>query len=226
MPKGNALPTNVPNEVKIDYMRQYQSQKRACEEANGALRAILKQAKSYGLNTKSLIGAVSAIKLDPDTVRNDLRDQIDYMRLLRMPIAQRDLFPQLELFGEQEPEEVAASPAVRAADAAWDADDQGYTAGRLGAAIEVCPYEPGSELALHWITSWRQGQASIAKEMGPDQTLAPVSRERPARDPAAETAVETVASITETVARKRGRPRKATNGSGKTASQSAPSPAH
>jgi len=171
MQASNA-PENIDNDAKLAWMRQYQTQKRLCDEANGVLRSIIKRAKSEGMNSKSLIGAVASSKLDPDVVKNDLRDTIHYLSLLRMPLTQAELFADLD---------VTVSEDTAAASSAWDADDAGYRAGRAGAGIDDCPFPHGTELAVHWVKSWQAGLATIAQEMGPNQRPASVSKGRPRR---------------------------------------------
>jgi ribosome modulation factor len=157
------------NDSAADWMRQYRVQKRLCEEANGVLRSLIKRAKSDGINTKAMIEAVKASKLDPEVVAADLRDQIRYMGIIHVPMTQASLFDDYN---------VEVSTQTAHADDLWDADDNGYRAGRHGARIEDCPYDPGTELHVHWLQAWHKGQAAIARELGPDVKPASASKTR------------------------------------------------
>lgn len=160
------------NDAVVDWMRQYQTQKRRCEEENGVLRNIVKRAKSDGINTKVMIQTVALSKLDPEQVQADLRDQIRYMALRRMPVTQTELFAGLD---------TTITAKSQQQDDSWDAEDNGYRAGRHGAGNDDCPYPPGTELNVHWATGWAKGQASIARELGDNAKVASTSRSRPAR---------------------------------------------
>lgn len=167
--------SNVTNDAILDWLRQYQQQRRACDEANGVLRSLLKRAKGEGINTRALISTVTASKLDPDIVQRDLKDQIRYMALRNMPVHQIDLFGEHGL-------DLRVTEKSREEDASWAADDAGYAAGRHGAKVEDCPYQPGSSLSDHWYRSWKRGQEAIARELGDNVKPATSSRKRPNRE--------------------------------------------
>jgi ribosome modulation factor len=161
----------ISNDAAVDWMRQVRQQKRKCDEENGVLRNILKRAKADGQNTKSMLNAIKASKLDPAEVAADLREQLRLMALIHMPMTQAELFDW----------DAAVTEKTQRADDMWDADDKGYRAGRHGAAIEECPYDPGTELHVTWLASWHKGQAAIARELGPDEKQASTARARPKR---------------------------------------------
>jgi ribosome modulation factor len=210
----------VSNDEVVDWSRQYQVQKRACDEANGVLRNIVKRAKSNGVNVKAMIAVHVLSKLDLDVVIHDLRDQIRYMALRRMPVHQTDLF---------EGWTDTLTSKTQAQDQEWEAYDAGYAAGRQGVPVDDCPYPAGSELALHWRGSWQRGQASLASELGPDVTAPAARRTRPLRVvvsdaeaqpqvPDAVTATDP-APVREAPVRKRRASGKRSNGKTKTASR-------
>jgi ribosome modulation factor len=174
MSLSNSTPTPVNNDAILDWMRQYQTQKRRCDEENGVLRNIVKRAKADGINAKEMIQTVADSKLDPDKVQADLRDRLHYMALRGMPVHQDDLFGGMDL---------TVTAKSKSLDDAWDAEDTGYRAGRHGATREDCPYPFGSENYGHWIEFWLKGQAAIAREMGENHEIASTSRARPARQP-------------------------------------------
>jgi ribosome modulation factor len=173
MPSLNDAGSNTAsNDAAAEWARQIRQQKRKCEEENGVLRNIIKRAKTDGQNTKSLLAAIKTTKLDPAVVAADLRDQLRYMAIIRVPMTQA------ELFGSWDS---TVTEKTAREDDLWDADDKGYHAGRHGVPIEDGPYPAGTERHVHWLKAWHKGQAAIAREMGPDVTQASTTRERPAR---------------------------------------------
>jgi len=166
--------TNGPsNEEKLAFMREYQQQKRAVDEANGVLRSLVKRAKGIGINTKAAIRTIQLSRQDPDEVRADLREQLHMMALRNMPMTQQELFP--------EHLDTRIAPAAKAAEDAWTAEQSGYQAGKNSVPREDNPYEPGSEWHVIWDKWWFNGQAAIAREMGENHEAANPSRSRPAR---------------------------------------------
>lgn len=168
-PGSNAL----SNDEQAEIMRQYRQQKRVCESENGVLRSIVKRAKTGGMNTKAMIAAVNATKIDPDEVADNLRDQIHLMSVLRVPITMEQLFADFD---------ASVTDKTRREDDLWDAEDKGYRAGRHGVKVEECPYDAGTELHVHWMQEWNKGQAAIARELGPDVKMASTSRKRPSSE--------------------------------------------
>jgi ribosome modulation factor len=169
-PGSNTL---SPDE-KADLIREYRKQKRECESANGVLRNLLKRAKAAGMETKEMIAAVAATKIDPEEVVASLRTRIEYMGILRIDIPRDSLFDGIDI-------DVTAKTVH--ADDLWTAEDKGYRAGRNGVPIDDNPYHQAnqSELFAAWARDWAKGQASIAHEMGPQTKAASADRSRPAR---------------------------------------------
>jgi hypothetical protein len=195
---GYATSNGPNNELADEYMHEYLSQKKIVDEAQGAMRAILKRAKDSGLNTGSIKRACKAKRHDEDDVISDLRDDLRYMSILRIGITPEALF-------EGWTGEVSAQ--TREADNVWDAEDRGYQDGRHGKPREDCPY-PEGPLAHAYQRSWEAGQASIAKEMGGGEQLAP-TRGAGKRRRAATKASEPLALVGPAPAKRgRGRPRK------------------
>ena len=172
MPLDISGSNTAANDIAAEWMRKYRQQKRLCEEANGVLRNVVKRAKADGVNTKAMIETVKATKLDPEDVARDLKDQMRYMQIVRIPITAEDLLAgwDAEVSSRQQRE-----------DDLWDADDKGYRAGRAGADISEMPYDD-PEMEQHWRDAWHKGQAAIARELGPDTKQGDASKQRPARD--------------------------------------------
>jgi hypothetical protein len=153
-------------------MRQIQTQQRRVDEERGALGALCKRARSAGENIKAIKEAIKASKQDPMIAVGEARDEI-YYRALRIPLmTQASLFDGLDL---------SASDGTRQADDLFDARENGIDAGQRGAKPEECQYPPGSDPYAEWHAGWRQGQAALARKLGPDETMADPSRARPRR---------------------------------------------
>jgi ribosome modulation factor len=165
--------SSASNDSAAEWMRLYRTQRRKCDEEQGVLRNIVKRAKTDGMNTKAMIAAIAATKLDPEVVAADLRDEIRYMTIVRIPIHQAELFD-----GWDE----TVTQKTTQQDDLWDAEDAGYRAGRHGAAVEECKYLPGTELHVHWLEHWHKGQAAIARELGQDVKQADAAKARPKRE--------------------------------------------
>lgn len=171
MPLDQAAEHTINPDAAADWMRQYQQQKRRCDEENGVLRSIVKRAKSDGMPIKAMRDTIAASKLDPEEVERDLRDRLRLMAIKHIVIDRDSLFDW----------DTAVTAQTCAADDTWDAAEKGYRAGRHGQPAEECPYDLGSPFAVVWRTDWAKGQASIARELGKNAAQASTARERPAR---------------------------------------------
>ena len=169
---ASAGSNTATNDSAADWMRQYRQQKRLCDEANGLLRNIVKRAKADGMNSKSMIAAVKATKIDPVEVAKDLQDEIRYMQILRIPVTAEDLLSAWD---------AEVNSKTRREDDLWDADDKGYRAGRNGDDISTMSYED-PEMEKHWVAAWHKGQASIARELGEHVKQGDASKQRPTRE--------------------------------------------
>lgn len=192
------------NDQILDWMRKYQTQKRRCSEENGVLRNLVKQAKGEGVHIKVMLAECEAQKMPLDERIAELRERIRYAAL-RAP----DQFTAETLFDGWSPRITEKS---KQEDDIWDAEESGYKAGRYGVPVDDCPYLVGGELHQAWM-SWRmKGQEAIAKEMGPNQTVASTARSRPKRNGHAEPAQEALPGTPEPV---RAAPKKKTKGPGR-----------
>lgn len=178
MPLDNPTAPVISNDVIRDFMRQYRTQKRLCSEANGELRNIVKKAKSAGVNPKEMIASVNDTTMEPEVVAQNMRDGVHYRSLLGINTLTRTA-----LFDGWDD---GVTEQTQHRDDVWDAEDKGYKAGRAGVKADDCPYEFGSELAVHWRAEWNKGQASIARELGPNAKQADSSRARPKRGKSSE----------------------------------------
>jgi hypothetical protein len=163
---------NVSDETVLGIMREYALQRRKCDEENGVLRSILKRGKSAGINTKQLIAAHQATKLEPDVVLRDLRDYIRYCALRNMPTTQTDLF------GDDAP-----APASARTDQqdSFAADDEGYSAGMGGQTADDNPKLPGSIEYVAWEQGRVKGAQAKQNILGAEGRAADASKARPRR---------------------------------------------
>jgi ribosome modulation factor len=161
----------VPDAEVRAWMQKAEEQKRVVNEAQGTYRNTLKRAKQAGINLKALIATAAAAKQEPDQVRTDMRDQIRYMALRKLPVLPDHLFSGMDLDAMQR---------RSAVDDDWDANEKGYRAGRAGMKIDDNPYHQTeqSELFVVWRDSWTKGQASLARELGPDVEQIGTARKR------------------------------------------------
>jgi len=161
----------ISDDEIIGFLNESRTLAREAAEHQGSLRNHRKRGQSAGMNVRAWAQALRAIKRsDPDAVMQDLRDQLHYMSLMRLPITADDLFAGVE---------IRVTNNTRVSMDLWDAYDLGYKAGRHGQDIAESPYEPGQECHAEWLRAWHAGQASIARELGPDTEQATASRKRP-----------------------------------------------
>jgi ribosome modulation factor len=173
MANPQAGSNTASNELKADFIRQYRLQKRKCDEEQGVLRSIAKAAKSNGMTLKALTNTVAATKMDPEQAVSELRDQIHYMALVRLPVTKDSLFD----FDTEVNEESQHQ------DDLWDVGESGYRAGRDGSSSDDCPWQDGSEFYEHWMNNWQRGAASRARELGPNDQPAVATRQKRGRKP-------------------------------------------
>lgn len=162
----------ISNDSIAEWVRKIAPAKRKVQEANGVYRALLKKADSDGMNTKALIRAMNNKKKEVEEIATDLRDELRYMAVMRMPIAASDIYNGWD---------DRVTEKTTHADMVWDANDKGYKAGRAGATVESCEYPGGSELHVAWVKAWHDGQAANVAELGEDTTVVSAARERPSR---------------------------------------------
>lgn len=201
MPLDQSGSNTATADIAASWMRQYRQQKRRCDEENGILRNVLKRAKADGINTKSMVAAVKAANLDHDEVKMGLRDEIFYLGVLHVEMTQSDIF---------ESYDPTTSSATQHDDDLWDSGTKGYRAGRTGVPAEDCPFDPGTERHVEWLSEWHKGKAAVARELGEDTKIASAAKHRPDRQVDDET-VSLFNDVEEKAAKKargRGRPRK------------------
>jgi ribosome modulation factor len=163
---------SLSNDEKLQWARDIRRSQRERDEATGRHRALLKRAKSEGIDLDAMKRAIKALRIEPDEVVTSTRNEIHYMQLLGIGgITSDSIFVgDIEITERTQQEEDL-----------WEADDRGYRAGRNGTRSDECPYDGGTEAHAVWTKSWRKGQASMAVEMGPNAKIASAQREHPGR---------------------------------------------
>lgn len=144
----NGPPSNVPDSVYLDWLKQIGPAEKAVEAAaallksrKGKLGNIYKAAKGDGCNTDAIRAARHHDRLDHLQVTQDYTDTGRVLRLMESPLA-----TQFSLFNQPDwPEPVSIALA-------------GFAAGKRGDDINSCPHTPGSEQDSIWRENWRKGQ--------------------------------------------------------------------
>lgn len=163
--------SNSKNEAALDGMRAAELMERELSEIRGQLGAHWKALKADGHDIKAMKRAMKLSRLGQPEAVIEQRNVIHYYSLRRQPMTQIDLFGDLDLTVIGRPERTDL----------WDAEDEGYRAGRHGVAIEECPHQPGSEAFDEWRRAWAKGERSIARELGSDARVASARSDRPPR---------------------------------------------
>jgi len=165
---------NVPPETVQEITRELVTSRRIIAEAQGAHRAVMKRAKSLGINTKALSEVITNRALDSDEVTRHYRDVMRYAAISGAAYAiQQDLFPTSGM-------DIQVTDAAASEQQEWEAGDAGYEAGFNGMQIDRCPYPTASALAQMWHQSWHRGQEALARTMPPGETT-PAPRPRGGR---------------------------------------------
>ena len=166
---------NVPDALIASFMREASETKRLVDETGEAHRtaksshqAVLKRAKNQGVNTRALLEAMAARKTEHDKVVIELRDTIRYLGLAGVPLKDSGLFD-----GSLVPVE---TDEQRQENAAWAADDAGYTSGKENGSREDNPFPPGSEPHGRWDEGWRRGVKARADAAKPGVAKASTRR--------------------------------------------------
>jgi ribosome modulation factor len=159
--------SNVTDATLQKHIQSVSAAKEALDEANSEYRAKLKAAKADGVNQKQLVAALLSRKRDVEAVRLDLRDYVRYLGLCAMRMTQQDLF------GDKDQNDAPGEDHL-----AWQADQEGFTAGKAGRARDDQPYEAGSAQHAAWVKGWLRGQKTIAKTLAPGTKIASTRRKR------------------------------------------------
>jgi hypothetical protein len=162
--------SNVSNDAIVSFQVAWMRKKATIDQLVGEQRALVKSGKANGINTDAAIDAVrKRRRFSAEEARLYMRDLIRSMALQNMPVRQEDLFTGWE---------AGISPGVELEATLWDAEKEGFKAGRHGADRGDCPYSPGTEHHAVWHTEYAKGVLSRSSD---GSEVAPATRERPPR---------------------------------------------
>lgn len=142
------------------HIRLVQSAKEEADAAHSGYLNALKAAQVDGCKLKILKSTLVDKKRDARDVIADEHDRIRYLALVNIPTRPQDLFDDLpaDFAGSMQPDTAAAAEAR-----IWEADDQGYGAGKTGLRpIHDHGYAEGTEEAVAFRAGWTRGQAKLA----------------------------------------------------------------
>ncbi len=164
---GERSKSNVDSALISQYMREATVAKRELDEKQGSYRSVLKRAKGAGIETKALIAAMNAKKLDDDDVIRDLRNTIRYYSIAGIGVSKSGLFDDLD---------IAVADDVKEDQGQWAAEEAGYEAGKSNGAREDNPFPPGAPTHAKWDKGWRRGKQVLAGQ--PADAAKPASTRR------------------------------------------------
>lgn len=139
-------------------------------------RNLLKKYAKMGVNTEMVTYALSVRDFDEDELLIIERERLKMLDLCgKLPRIKERLMQRLDV-------EEATSLEASELDLA-KAEDIGERAGRAGITRDANPYNPGSEMHVHWVQGWLIGQRTIADAMAanappPVDTVVPMTRGR------------------------------------------------
>ena len=154
-PDDAASKSNVSDDTRRQLYREAVIARVELDKASGVYRAVLKRAKTDGVNVTAMVAAIVARSKDPDEVMMNLRDTIHMMAVTHMPTIQTDLFGMM-VEPKVSEEEVTKHDNFRA-------KDDGHFNGAGGKPREGNPHHPGSEIFVEWDKGWLEGQAVLAQ---------------------------------------------------------------
>jgi hypothetical protein len=161
---------NVTNDAIAEFQTEYERISASIARDSGIRRSLIKRAKEGGVPTDMAVLAVKTRKKQsPADTQRDLYDLLRAMHIQGVQIDGQALFGW--------PTEV--SPHTASAMAAWQAESQGYEAGRTGADPGANPHLDGSDLYRAWEHAYRRG-ASDHSQQG-EAEVVPAPRARRAR---------------------------------------------
>lgn len=176
MPRGkknvvSETPQNGPDpETIASYFRKLQDQEDAVaaakapyDEERGRHRALVKAAKTDGVDTDALLRTLKAAKRDRNEVEAEERNFLRYSKLMGLPIG-----TQFDMFGGDVPDQVATDNARHAAKRA------GSAAGRRGEhRVDSNPHDPASELYVAFDNGWMDAQRDMVMDLAPQPSESP-----------------------------------------------------
>jgi hypothetical protein len=143
-----------PEEFLACY-REIKDTKRAKDEASSAHKAAREKFKSRGGDLNALKITDHLQSLDDAEAELRMRETIRYAAWLGLEIG-----TQVDMFGDAPQVDLTAS--VQSQHREWQAEQDGYKAGRAGEPIDNNKFAGGSPLYARWRSGWNDGQAALA----------------------------------------------------------------
>jgi ribosome modulation factor len=143
---------SIPPEVFLALYRVIKEAQRRKEEAAAGYKGARERAKEAGVDMNALKIMEHLAKLDDADAELRMRQALKYSEWIGLPFAtQPDMFPTPggsemltdKLVGDHKE---------------WQAEQNGYAAGKDGAPADHNPHAPGSSLAQRWMSGWHDGQ--------------------------------------------------------------------
>lgn len=166
MPRREATATIAPAsnvmsaEEFLACYRKIKDTKRLKDEASSAHKAAREDFKSKGgdLNALKIVDHLQS--LDDADAELRMRETLRYAAWLDLEIG-----TQAELFDGEPQIDLTAS--VSAQHREWQAEQDGYKAGKAGEPIDNNKFPGGSPLHVRWRAGWNDGQAALGAAMKP-----------------------------------------------------------
>lgn len=136
------------------------------KEADSALGNAYKSAERDGIDKKELKRAIADGNLSSDELAVRDRKYALYREWLSKPIGFQG---QMDVAAAAEPNGHASDPAESEAVANHEnnkAFEAGVTAGKAGADIASCPFDPGTEEHQSYSLGWSSGQRAAVEALG------------------------------------------------------------
>lgn len=149
---------NVTKATFIELYDEAVDAKAATDSAQGKYRNVLKRAKAEGIDPAILKEAMRLSNQDRDRRESDEKLRQQYMIWLDKPLGHQGA---LDLGGAAAANETPEDKAATDKHKLSEAHREGHYAGKCGAAIESCPYQPGTEHHVTWRQAWNIGQAEL-----------------------------------------------------------------
>ena len=154
MPKANTMERRETNgmapEDFLAHFRAIKDTKRAKDEAGAAHKAAREAFKAAGGDLNALKIVDHLMSLDDADAELRMRETLRYCGWLDLPLG-----TQADLFGGEAPPDLTAS--VTAQHREWQAEQDGYKAGKDGEPIDNNPHPSASPFFTRWRTGWHDG---------------------------------------------------------------------
>ena len=140
--------------------REIEETKKAKDEASAAHKAAREKFKAAGgdLNAFKIVKHLQG--LDDAEAELRMRETIRYASWLGLEVGtQSDLFSGAP---------VDLTINVQSQHREWQAEQDGYKAGKAGEPIDNCPHSGGSPLTARWRQGWHDGQTALGMAMKKD----------------------------------------------------------